>query len=158
MLDIFSSYDNLLDWQALDIELMGSKDFGPCECCGNLSRTIWGLVGTSMQSLAAYYVQWTLNSPKHGANFDFVIGRWGEKSTAAEREAVSVEYRVLGERTGFMVIDAAFRPIVHNGLASAALSRDEVLASPSSQQIFALVDAVFAKDPRLAEIRHWMEL
>jgi hypothetical protein len=155
MLNIFSDYPDL-DWRDLQLEPSGSNDSGPCACCGNMSRTVWGYVYKSDVPLAAYFVQWTLNNPAHGANFDFAVGKWGEGATNQDRQAVSMEYRIFEEQGSFMVIDSASRPVADNSLVSAALAREQVMSSPYLKQVFALVDSVFVNDERLQEIPDWV--
>ncbi len=145
-----------LDWRSLQLEPTGSHDGGPCEHCGHLSRTVWGYVHAGGETIAAYFVQWTLDRPDHGANFDLVLGNWDESESAPGRRqflrrAVALEYRPAG----FMVIDAASRPIAQPSLAEVVLSRAQVVGQPIAEQVFAIADAVFAGDPRIEEIRQW---
>lgn len=73
----------------LKIEPIASKDFGPCSCCGDTSRSVWGYVHGMYDPCAAYFVHWTLGQvPKHGAHIDLIIGEWGD-GTTAEIEAQS---------------------------------------------------------------------
>lgn len=137
----------------LQVEPTGSADFGPCECCGNNSRRVWGRVRTPTAALAAYFVHWTLTRVRdHGANFDLIIGRWGEGASARDRLLVALDYRLLESGPGFMVIDAAGRPAASSELVGRALSRAEVIGRPIAQQAFAIVDAVLAQDARVAEL------
>ena len=144
-----------LDWRDLDIEAAGSSDYGPCSCCGNMSRTIWGYVHTRTGPLAAYFVQWTRNSPEHGANFDLILGPWGEQAQPHQRQAIAMAYRVVDGQGSFMVIDARTRPVATSELVGAALDREQVIGQPTAAQAFAIVDAVMVKDDRIAEIRSW---
>jgi hypothetical protein len=144
-----------LDWRTLQVEPTGSKDFGPCSCCGNMSRTVWGFVHSPSSTLAAYFVQWTLNSPQHGANFDLIIGAWGEDVTAEDRQAISLEYRVFEHGGEFMVIDSDTRPVADPSMVKEALRRDQVVGKPLAQHVFAIADAVFVKEERIHEIRGW---
>src|SRR5262245_57187466 len=78
------------------VEPSGSSDHGPCECCGNNSRTVWGNVHAGPQVVAVYYVQWTLNRvADHGANFDLILGPWDSRAFAADRCVVAVAYRLI---------------------------------------------------------------
>jgi hypothetical protein len=98
-------------------------------------------------------VHWTLTRVHdHGAHFDLIIGRWGERTTAADRVLVALEYRVLESGPAFMVIDAASRPAATNELVGRALAREEVIGRPIAAEAFAIVDAVLAQDPRVAEL------
>src|SRR5262245_58702006 len=95
----------------LEAEPDGSADLGPCPCCGNMTRRVWGFIRTPKATLAAYFVQWTPGRVKdHGALFDLIVGRWGEGASAADRVAVTLDYRLLDDGPGFMVIDATGRP------------------------------------------------
>src|SRR5262249_28705133 len=79
----------------LTIEPSGSKDFGPCECWGGQSRTVWGHAHGPAGTVAAYFVQWTLGQvDRHGAHFDLIIGKWGTGANRSDRFSVSLE--VLG--------------------------------------------------------------
>ncbi len=144
-----------LNWESLGIEPTGSNDAGPCECCGFMSRTIWGFVHAPSATLAAYFVQWTLGNPEHGANFDLVIGEWEENTTKDDRRVAALEYRVFDGGGEFMVIDAASRPVSGGEIASTALFRDQVVGKPIANDLYAIVDAIFMKDDRLEEIRTW---
>lgn len=63
-----------ISWEELIVEPTDSNEFGPCSCCGNMSKTIWGFVHHGKKTLAAYYVSWTQNKPEHDVNFDLIIG------------------------------------------------------------------------------------
>ncbi|MGV3768551.1 MAG: hypothetical protein ACO1NM_00825 [Sphingobium phenoxybenzoativorans] len=59
---------------------------GLCDCCGQASRTVWGLVHHEEITVAAYWMQWTvghLNDP--GANLDLILGSWGDNTAASDR-------------------------------------------------------------------------
>jgi hypothetical protein len=138
---------------ALEVEPTGANDTGPCECCGNNSRCVWGFVHTPEASLASYFVHWTLSRvADHGANFDLIIGRWGDGTSARDRVLVALAYRLLESGPGFMVIDAADRPAASSELVGRVLTRAEVLGQPVAKQAFAIVDAVLAQDARVAEL------
>jgi hypothetical protein len=137
----------------MEIEPTGSNDYGPCECCGNMSRCVWGFVHAPQGSLAAYSVHWTLTRvPDHGANFDLVIGKWGEGATPADRVVVSLAYRLGETGPSFMVIDPTDRPVASGGLADRALLRADVVGKPIAREAFAIVDAILAQDARVAEL------
>jgi len=139
--------------ESLEVEPTGANDTGPCGCCGNISRCITGFVHTPEASIAAYFVHWTLSRvADHGVNFDLIIGRWGEGTSARDRILVSLAYRLLDSGPGFMIIDAANRPAASSELIGRALSRAEVVGQPVAQQAFGIVDAVLAQDERAAEL------
>lgn len=137
----------------LALEPTDAKDFGPCECCGNNSRQVWGQDRDGDATIASYFVHWTLSRvADHGANFDLIIGKWGKDATAADRCLVALEYRLDGTGPSFMVIDTAGRPAATSELVGNVLARDEVVGQPIATQAFAIVDAVLVQDGRVAEL------
>ena len=138
----------------LKVEPSGSSDHGPCECCGNRSRTVWGSLLVGARAVALYYVQWTLTRVHdHGANFDLVLGDWRTDATSQQRCLVAVAYRVVDGRPQFMVIDAENRPLgKEGGLAANALRRDQVIGTPLAREVFAMLDAIWLGDNRIVEL------
>lgn len=131
----------------------GENVTGNCECCGNASRCVWGFARSGEGPAVAYFVHWTIGRVHdHGANFDLILGSWGEGTSAEQRVVVSLAYRLLESGPGFMVIDANGRPAANSGLAGRALARSEVVGQPIAQEAFAVVDAVLAQDPRITEL------
>ena len=140
--------------RTLSLEPTGEKVHGPCDCCGNVTRTVWGFVHTdSGPTLASYYVTWTVSSPRHDAFFDLIIGRWGEDASPADRKGVALAYRA--SKGSFMVINAGERPIATSPLISAALPAAQVVNDPISTTAYAIVDVIWLNDARIAEIRGW---
>jgi hypothetical protein len=137
----------------LRIEPVASKDFGPCPCCGDMSRSVWGYVHAGNDTHAAYFVHWTLNQVyNHGAHFDFIIGRWGDGTTAANRSAVSLEYRITDKGPFLMVIDAHGRDHADGTLPKRVLRREDVIGKPIAKKVFAICDAIFLQDDRIEEL------
>src|SRR5262245_21307709 len=117
--------------RSLEIEPTGSNDYGPCACCGNMSRCVWGFVHSPTRSVAAYFVHWTLpRVADHGASFDLIIGRWGAGASPADRSVVSLAYRLEETGPSFMVIDATDRPSATGGMADHVLLRSDVIGKP----------------------------
>jgi hypothetical protein len=139
--------------EQLQVEPTGGKDHGPCPCCGNNSRCAWGFVHAPRETVAAYFVHWTLGRVRdHGANFDLALGKWGEGTSAADRCLVALAYRLTEDGPSFMVIDADGRPAADGTVAGRVLKRAEVVGRPVAQQAFAVVDAILAQDGRVAEL------
>jgi hypothetical protein len=137
----------------VELEAAGTKDLGPCECCGNLSRTVWGYLHDGPRTVAAYYVQWTLGRvPEEGAHFDFIVGSWGDGTTRADRVAIAMELQWTPQGPSFMVIDAATRPVAHSELIGKVLARAEVIGHPMADTVFGLADVVWISDDRIAEV------
>jgi hypothetical protein len=136
-----------------EVETVGSKDFGPCDCCGGTSRTVWGYLRCEGEPSAAYYVQWTLGEVHlHGAHVDLIVGRWGHGTSANDRSAVSMEFRREEGRRGLMLTDAAHRPAASSSLCGKALARAEVVGTPLAETVFEMVDAIWLQDRRIAEL------
>ena len=129
------------------------ESVGFCDCCGRGSKTVWGDITADGQTVAVYYVQWTLASREHDPNFDFILGAWGDGADPSRRVLVSLLYR-HGEQGGaFMVIDSEQRRANDPTLCGRALKRAEVIGTPLATEVFQLVDAVWTQDPRIADIR-----
>src|SRR4051812_35637223 len=99
------------------IEQAETKDLGPCDCCGSMSRLVAGLIYRGGWAYAAYQVHWTVGKvEKHGAGFYIILGQWGEDTTAADRFAVALRYRSDPKPHGFMFIDAHETSVASNPL------------------------------------------
>jgi hypothetical protein len=137
----------------LRVEQNAAHDVGSCACCGNNSRAVSGFIYSGEQPTAAYFVHWTLGRPDHGANFDLVLGKWGEGVGREDRYAVSLCYRPTEKGPEFMVIDSSGRTVAGSELVGRALRRDEVIGTPMATEVFAIIDAIYLGDARLAELR-----
>ena len=114
---------------------------------------MWGYVHYGEAALAAYFVTWTEGQvPRHGANWDFVVGTWGQGTTAEDRVAVSLAMRVMDRGPEFMVIDAEGREIATAELAGKVMARDEVVGTKLAEVVFGMVDAIWEDDKRLMEL------
>jgi hypothetical protein len=132
------------------IEPTGSHDFGPCECCGKNSRTVWGYVYRGGVTEAVYYVHWSLGKvAEYGAHFDLIIGQWGDGSEDADRQTVSLEFQ---PGLGVMVKDAGSRKIASERIAGKAMSREDVIGTSLAQQAFDIFDTIWLQDGRIAEV------
>ncbi len=140
---------NLNDQPRFKVETMSESE-GHCDCCGNLSKTVWGTVHDGEATLAAYWMHWTVRHLiEPGANLDLGLGQWGDSATAADRFGVSLIHRQqTNSSSSVMVIDAANRPMSKGNLASVFLSRDEVIGTPIAAQVFSVVDAIYEQDGR----------
>ncbi len=131
------------------VEEMGESS-GHCDCCGNESRCVWGMVHAENATIAAYWMHWTVGHlSEPGANLDLVLGQWGDEASADDRMVVSMLHREQQDGgPALMVIDAADRPVVKGELARTALARIDVVGTPLATQVFALVDAIYEQDGR----------
>jgi hypothetical protein len=134
-------------------EEMKVSDFGPCECCGDLSRHASGMVRRDGDPYAIYQVDWTTQQvARHGAEFYLLLGHFGEGTTPADKFAVALHFFVEPDRFGFMVVNADETRIASHPLVGRALRREEVVGTPLAQEVFDLVDAIWLEDGNIAEV------
>lgn len=133
-----------------EVEPLGQSN-GVCSCCGSETRLVWGFVHSPAGTVASYQVHWTAGAGLgcHPANYDFVIGPWGEGASPADRIAVSLMHFENEDGPGVMVIDAGGRPPAGSGLAASALDRESVVGTELAATAFAIFDTVFLQDTRL---------
>jgi hypothetical protein len=137
---------------ALQVAPIGSNETGRCECCGRVSRKVWGVVYRDRLTLATYYVHWTVGHVfETGADIDVILGKWGEGSSAEDRYAVRLAYRIFDHGPEMMVIDASHKH-VSNTIAAQCLKRSDVIGSPLAQNVFDICDAFLIQDQRLAAL------
>ena len=136
----------------LQIEPLGADDTGRCECCGRVSRKIWGVVYRDGLTLASYFVHWSVGHVfENGANIDVILGKWGEGTSAANRYAVGLEYRILDDGPSLMVKDAERTP-TKSTLADHFLKRTDIIGDPLADMVFAICDAFLVQDQRLVAL------
>ena len=124
---------------------------GHCDCCGKETRTIWGYIYSDERAVAAYFLQWTRDTPEHLPNLDFLVGTWGDDMI---QDRILVSWLYSPSAAGFMVIDSADRPAAKSSLCARALARDEVLADADLLALTAeFVDVVWINDPRAQEVK-----
>jgi hypothetical protein len=131
------------------VETMGESS-GHCDCCGNKSRCVWGMVSDGDSAVAAYWMHWTVSHlTEPGANLDLILGRWGDSASAEDRVVVSLLHRQQPDGSpALMVIDAADRPAAKGELSRTALARTDVIGTPLAAQVFAIADAIYEQDDR----------
>ncbi len=135
---------------ALVVDTKGESS-GHCDCCRHESRCVWGSVDHGDATVAVYWVNWTVDHlAESGADFDLVLGAWGEDTTSADRVCVSLLYRKPEDHPwSVMVIDADRSKRIGGEIADSGLRRDEVIGTPLAPHVFAVIDAIFLQDGRL---------
>ncbi|HVJ94346.1 MAG TPA: hypothetical protein VM580_31375 [Labilithrix sp.] len=133
----------------LEIEPASAKNSGRCACCGKSRRTVWGYVYRDGGPRACYFVEWTVGQRDCSARFDVVVGNWFDGTTEADREAVSLEYRLLDTGPSFSLADAAGRPAAEVGRAT---TRAEVAGTPLADEVVAIAGAILEVDDRVREL------
>jgi REP element-mobilizing transposase RayT len=137
----------------LELEPTGIQELGPCTCCGDRTRRVWGFVHRGDTTEAAYFVEWAPGKVAgHGAHVDLIVGNWGEGAGATDRVAVALEFRRTDRGPSFMVIDATGRSLASSELAGASLRREEVVGAPLAKRVFEIVDAIWLQDGRIREV------
>lgn len=132
------------------------KDSGPCPCCGDLTRVVWGYVYREELPRAVYYVRWTLNQAKHGATWMLSVGDWKDAENG-QRESVGLDCRAPDGKIAFMLVDAEQTPWGNAPGLGVPRKRQEVLGSELAHEVFGIVDECLEQDPRLHEMRHTLE-
>jgi hypothetical protein len=117
-----------------------------------MTQRVWGYVHDGAAALAAYFVEWTPGHVDQPANFDLIVGRWGEDTSASDRVAIALEYRCLDTGPAFMVVNADTRPIARNAIVGKALDRQEVIGTELAQTAFAICDEIFLNDSRITTL------
>ena len=143
------------DWRDFEIEESGHSD-GHCECCGTTTKRVWGIVGRNGAAVGAYFVTWTQGKPDHGAQFELILGTWGDSSARDDRYMVALDHQLIDGATQFMLVDAQDRATSASPLVGTALKRSDVIGTPLAHQVFAIVDAVYMSDS-VGEVRDWRE-
>ena len=108
---------------------MGEKHSGPCACCGNDSRSVWGVVHRGEVTEAVYDVHWTVGRIRRRVHFD-LAGKGGEGAQPSDRVGVSLEFRITEEGPSFMVINASDRRVASGGVVGRGLTREQVIGTP----------------------------
>jgi len=137
----------------IEYEAKNEAEFGPCPDCGEMTKRVWGWVYRHDAAIAAYFVEWTPRHPQQDAMFDLIIGGWGEGSGPKDRKAISVGYRVVQTGPSFMVQDANARKVGSSPLVSEAMDRKDVIGHPIAECVFAICDAIYVGDSRIAALR-----
>ncbi|MCF4167646.1 hypothetical protein L2U69_18520 [Zavarzinia compransoris] len=139
--------------EKIEIELDKARDTGVCPCCGHTSRVVSGFVYADGDAYAMYNVHWTVGHvAEYGANFDLVLGEFGEGATNEDQFLVALDYRLFETGPGFIVIDADTRPFAKNDDVRPGFSRDDVIGTSVAGYAFMMADAILALDPRIEEI------
>jgi hypothetical protein len=149
--------EDLARWLICMFQIEDNKvtDYGPCECCGDLSRLASGMVRLDDESYAAYQVHWTTHQVAlHGAEFYLILGQWGDGTTATDRIGIALHFFIGPDTYGFTVVDANQTPVASHPLVGRALPRESVIDTPLAEKVFKLVDAIWLGDENIAEVTH----
>ncbi len=130
-----------------------SKTFShACECCGNASTTANGFVYREGVARAVFFVTWIPGKVhEHCASIDLIVGTWGN-TACRDRHGVSLVYRGAPSHPGCMVVDASARLRSATNLVDTPMARTAVVGTPLAEEVFAIVDAIWLQDERVADL------
>ncbi len=137
--------------EQISIEIGEVNMIGKCPCCDNETQTVNGYVYVDEYARAVYFARWTKNHLERGIQILLSIGEWGEGTSGTERCRLGFECRMVTERPGFMIIDAASLPWNDEQFLGAALTREEVLLlnDQSKEEVFQILDHLATDDDRI---------
>ena len=118
-----------------------------------MTQRVWGYVNRGETTIAAYFVEWTPGHLASPANFDLILGAWGEGTGPKDKKAVALDLRRTENGPWFTVTDAKSRPIATSPLVGEALGREQIIGKPIADTVFAICDTVLLQDHRLDSVR-----
>lgn len=125
-----------------------------CEHCGAPSTVLDGYVhGQRGDTVAAYLGGWTAGHHPRQVLVRLLLGPFGDDSAPGDAWwSVGLRAFFDGNRVAMMFDEhqAFSAPEVR------CLTREEALVHPRVEELWALADAVWEHDPRLAPAGHWL--
>ena len=129
----------------------GEKGFD-CECCGKVSKHVWGELSCADRVQAVYSLHWTVGAPDHLPNIDLILGPWGDGTKPSDRFLVAMTYRPQHGGGPVTIVDGDGRPANDSSICGKALARAEVIGRPIAEEVFELVDALWLTEPGVREM------
>jgi hypothetical protein len=131
------------------IEKVG-QEWLHCDCCGGKTSKLWGWLHQGEATLLAYFVRWSDSHPEKGADFDLLIGPWGEGTTPDDRCCVSLSlFQQENGEPAFMVVNARSAFYGPDKLAAHGLAREDVIGTDFAPYVFDMLDQLWLQDDRL---------
>lgn len=150
-----------LRWQEIVLIPEGEEEVA-CDCCGQPAIRAEGRLLYLEAPLARYAVRWRPADPWHPARHILYLGDWtGHDGTGSgnDRRAVAVaDYRGGPDHGFHLRDDAASLTRALDPWRPHHVRRADAIGRPLGERIFAMLDAIHVKDPRLAPIRSWAGL
>ncbi len=143
-----------LRWQEV-VVIPETEEDVPCDCCRLPARRAEGRLLHREAEVARFSVRWRPGVPDHPARHVLYLGDWSRRSAEAQPAVAAAEYHG-GEDHGFRLRDdtpAILRAL--NPWRPRFIRRGDAIGQPLGDRLFAMLDAVHVKDPRLQEIRSW---
>jgi hypothetical protein len=127
-----------------------------CDCCGLPARSAEGRLVHREEPLGRFTVRWRPGVPEHAARHVLYLGDWNRKGGMDDGPAVAAADYMGGESHGFYLRDDT--PVILKALKPWRphfIRRADAIGKPLGEVLFAMLDAIHVKDPRLQEIRSW---
>jgi hypothetical protein len=143
-----------LRWQEI-VVIPEVEEEVPCEHCGQSALRSEGRLEHREMPLARFSVRWRPGDPQHPALHVLYLGNWATRSVQ-DGPAVAAADFLGGSGGGFYLRDDApqllkslkpWRPFF--------IQRAHAIGQSLGEELFAMLDAIHVKDPRLQEMRSW---
>jgi hypothetical protein len=143
-----------LRWQEI-VVIPEVEEELPCDCCRLPARRAEGRLAWREAPLGRYSVRWRPGEPSHGARYVLYLGDWTGR-LAQDPPRVAAADLVAGPAGGFVLRDDAPRLLRSLGRwRPRFIRRADAIGKPLGERLFAMLDAIHVKDPRLSEMRGW---
>ncbi|EPL06033.1 hypothetical protein CF161_21276 [Pseudomonas sp. CF161] len=136
---------------ALQIEPGEETVAGHCGTCGHETRMFRGFVFNADGAYAVYLGTYTAAHPERGLSMAVSLRGWGAGSDTTAKECVALEWRITHREPGCRVLDADDTSWAGKPILGRMLSRHEAMSSGRGAEAFAVTDALWKADPRLAK-------
>lgn len=136
--------------RVLSIDPGAERVDGHCATCGHETRTFRGFVNDQQGAYAVYLGTYTASHPELGVEMAVSIGGWGAGNDPALKQCVALEFRASDAGAGWRVRDAGDSCWATIDMLGQMLPRAQVMESGIASEAFAIIDAVWRSDPRLA--------
>lgn len=138
--------------EILTIEPDGEAIDGRCPDCNQNMRSVWGYVSNPFGARAVYFISWTDGHRERGAQLMVSIGEWGDGTVASDRVAFGLECRI-DAGPSFMLVNADELPWGTEAILGTKLTRAAALSHPLKPEVFDILDALVAHEPRFRAFR-----
>jgi hypothetical protein len=137
------------------IEQRGQETQERCSCCGSSIFLGSGVLASAESELADYWYRWPEG---HGKQFMLAISPCNAREEPMGGVAV-ISGRLENENLVYSVIEPENSPWPDSSVFGPILSRSAVLEGPFGSEVFSLVDAITANEPRLSSriLKEWHE-
>lgn len=146
-----------LRWQEV-VVIPEAEEEVPCDCCRLPARRAEGRLLHREEEIGRFSVRWRPGVPEHPARHVLYLGDWSGRSAEARPAVAAADY-LGGTDHGFRLRDDT--PAILRSLGPwrpRFIRRGDAIGLPLGERLFAMLDAIHVKDPRLREIRGWAAL